>query len=471
MPSLPPRFFAFLVLATLPAAAQTPPLAQEPAAKDRPNFLFIVADDLATRLGCYGDPAAVSPNLDRLAREGLLFERAYCQGVVCTPSRTSFMLGLNNKHAKPNHFIKHPETMTLGRWMRTHGYQTCAIGKLDHDDPKDAYVDPKGWDVRVKREDIKLPVKPKQLTPIHEDLGLQRKNISFIGVQDTAEATTDGMRAERALQFLKTERDPSKPFFLAVGFHSPHVPWDSTRECTDKHHKTEFALEKTPATVTPLPPGSLMHEPGLELSAPLQRTAQKGYYAAVTFLDQQVGRLLDALDQMGLGKNTVVVFTSDHGYHLGWRGQWCKHSLDEQVLRVPLIVRKPGAPTGQRAKGFVELLDLFPSFCGFAQIPAPDTLDGRSFVPMVLDPSAPGKEAAFCWSGNGRTVRTSRWRLVERTDGSRELYDHESDPQEFFSVADAPKNTAVLGELHSLLEKEFGPLPRKSAQPAAAKSE
>jgi uncharacterized sulfatase len=283
-----------------------------------------------------------------------------------------------------------------------------------------------------------------------------------MGIQDSPQATTDGIRTERALHFLKSERDPKKPFFLGVGFHTPHVPWDTTKECFDQHQKTKFTLEQTPADATRLPAGSLLQEPGLELSESLQQTAQKGYYAAVTFLDQQVGRLLDALRTMGLSENTWVVFTSDHGYHLGWRGQWCKHSLDEQVLRVPLIVRKPGSTSGQHTQAIVELLDLFPSFCEFAQIPVPNTLDGRSFLPLLENPAAPGKEAAFCQSGNGRTVRTARWRLVERFDGSRELYDHDADPGEFFSVADAAENAPILSTLHSFLEKELGPLPRKS---------
>ena len=245
MASFLPRSLALVCLIALSLHADSP-RANEPAPDlprlARPNILFIVADDLATRLGCYGDRAAITPNLDRLAQEGLLFHRAYCQGVVCTPSRTSFMLGLNNQHAKPTHFIQNPDTITLGRWMRTHGYQTCSIGKLDHDDPKDSYVDPKAWDVRVKREDIVLPVKPNHLTPIHEDLGLRRQNISRMGIQDSPQATTDGIRTERALHFLKSERDPKKPFFLGVGFHTPHVPWDTTKECFDQHQKTKFTL-------------------------------------------------------------------------------------------------------------------------------------------------------------------------------------------------------------------------------------
>jgi arylsulfatase A-like enzyme len=434
---------------------------------DSPNFLFIVADDLATRLGCYGDKAAVTPHIDRLAKEGVLFERAYCQGVVCTPSRTSFMLGLSNAHAQARHFIQHPETMTMGRWMREHGYQTCAIGKLDHDDPEDRYTDPRAWDVRVKREEIKPLKKMPQFARLDEDLGLKREKISFIGVAEAPEAVQDWARAERMLEFFDRERDPKKPFFAAIGFHSPHGPWETTEECFGRQDPTRFTLEPTPPGATALPPGSLLHEPGFEMSEGRQREGQKGYYAAVTFLDQQIGRLMDFLKSRDLLENTIVVLTSDHGYHLGWRGQWCKHSLDEQVLRVPLIVRHPQGARGASAGGIVELIDLFPSFCEMARLPAPRTLDGKSFLHLVQNPAESGKRVAFCRGSNGRTARDSRWRLIERNDGARELYDHESDPSEYFSVAEKPENAGVLKGLHKLLEGEFGALPKTSSKGGA----
>jgi uncharacterized sulfatase len=430
----------------------------------RPNFLFIIADDLATRLGCYGDRAAMTPNLDRLAAEGVLFNRAYCQGAVCTASRTSFMLGLNSRHANASHFLSYPETMTMGRWFRERGYQTCSIGKIDHDDPKDSYVDPKAWDVRVKREDM-APRGGLQRIFFDEDLGLQRKRVSLIGVAEAPEAVGDSVRTERMLAFLEKERDAAKPFFAAIGFHAPHVPWDSTRPVFEAFDLKKFTLETTPGNASALPAGSLLQEPGMEFSEPRQREGLRGYYAAVTMLDQQVGRLLEHLRSKGLLDNTVVVFTSDHGYHLGWRGQWCKHSIDEQVLRVPLIVRHPGGAKGAVADGIVELLDLFPSFCEIAGHPAPEPLDGRSFVPILKEPGARGKEAAFCQWGNGRTVRTQRWRLTERSDGSSELYDHDRDAGEFFNViADAQHAPAVDG-LRGLLVKEFGPM-RLTPQPA-----
>ena len=440
---------------SLPAPSAT----NEPAAPTKPNILFIIADDLATRLGCYGDKAALTPNLDRLASEGVVFNRAYCQGSVCTPSRTSFMLGLNTRHAKANHFILHPETVTLGRWFREHGYQTAAIGKIDHDDPNDAYTDPQAWDVRVKRENM-APKLPAQNTFFDEDLGQRRKRVSLIRVADSPEAMADWVRAERMIQFFDKERDPAKPFFAAIGFHTPHVPWDATRAHFEAHDPDKFKPENTPSGATPLPPGSLLQEPGLEISDAHQREGLRAYYAAVTTLDHEIGRLLDALRARGLLDNTLVVFTSDHGYHLGWRGQWCKHSLAEQVLRVPLIVRHPEGAKGAKAGGIVELLDLFPTFCDFARLPVPDSLDGKSFLPLLLDPKSEGKPGAFCQWGNGRTVRTERWRLTERRDGSAELYDHSTDPAEYHNLIAKPGLAQLAKRLHGMLEAEFGPAQR-----------
>jgi uncharacterized sulfatase len=428
------------------------------ASSEHPNILFIVADDLATRLGCYGDKAAITPNIDRLAKESVLFESAYAQGVVCTPSRTSFMLGLNNRHASSRHFILHPETMTMGRWFREHGYQTCSIGKIDHDDPKDSYVDPKAWDVRVKREDLPAKTRPAPLNIISEDTGQSHRRVIAYGTNESLEALADLSRAERLLKFFKEERNSEKPFLACIGFHAPHQANEFTLAAWAAHDTKKFVLEPTPADATTLPKGSLLQEPGMGLSEARQREAMRAYYAAVTTLDGIIGDLLTHLKADGHLENTMIVFTSDQGYHLGWRDQWCKHSLDEQVMRVPLIVKMPGATAG-RAQGIVELLDLFPSFNDFAGLPPAPNLDGKSFLANVRDPQSPGKNAAFCRGMNGRTVRTSRYRLTERNDGKVELYDHVSDPLEYHSVADLPEHADTIKRLRGLLLAELGPLP------------
>ena len=450
----------FILLSVLPLLPALPGSGTGLAAAEKPNLLFLIADDLATRLGSYGDAAAITPHLDRLAAEGVIFTKAYCQGAVCTPSRTSFMLGLNTRHAKSDHFRHHPDTMTMGRWFREHGYQTFSVGKIDH---TEEYLDPQAWEIRARDAEVKPPVTQGRRISLEEDLGTQKRRVSHLGIEDQSEALLDWARAERAIRFFDEERDETRPFFAAIGFHSPHGPWDTTRAIHERHDPAKFAPEITPADVAPLPPGSLLHEPGLELSEARQREGLRGYYAAVTLLDEQIGRLLDHLRAKGQLDNTLVVFTSDHGYHLGWRGQWCKHSIDEQVMRVPLIVRHPQGAKGARAGGIVELLDLFPTFCDFAGLPAPETLDGKSFLPLLIDPKAAGKPGAFCQWGNGRTVRTQRWRLVERRDGSRELYDHSTDTAEYHNVIANPVHEALVERLHGMLETEFGPMTKAPA--------
>ena len=443
--------FLWLVAATGLQAAESP--------ARKPNIVFLIADDLATRLGCYGDKAAVTPNLDRLAGEGIMFNRAYAQGSVCIPSRTSFMLGLNNRHAGADHFKRHPESMTLGRWFREHGYQTFSVGKIDHNE---TYTDPKAWDIRVPIRDCKRAATPRHaLESAEEDQGRKRPTGLRFHVEEDIESLDDHARTERTIHFLKHQRDPKRPFFAAVGFHSPHDPWEATRAMHEALDPSRFILEwPSPGDASPLPPRALFDDPGFDMSPGRQRELQRLYYATVTLLDWEVGRILDQLRAQGLLENTVVVFTSDQGFHLGWRGQWHKHTLSEEVLRVPLIVRLPQGPRGAKAGGIVELLDLFPTFCDLAGPPIPENLDGKSFRPLLEDPKAEGKPCAFCsmppgW-GNGRTVRTLRWRLTERLDGSRELYDLHNDPLEYYNVVDRPDNEPLVRRLHAMLEKEFG---------------
>jgi hypothetical protein len=446
---------AVLGLAAVSAGAAEPP---------RPNVLFLVADDLATRLGCYGDPAAITPNLDGLAKQGVVFTHAYAQGSVCIPSRTAFMLGLNNAHARANHFQQHPETMTLGRWFRAHGYQTFSVGKIDH---TEEYLDPAAWDIHVPYAELKPKRGLGALQKLDEDLpqpdGTKLgRNFSLVGIGDSPDQMHDATVADQAVEFLATRRDHEKPFFAAVGFHSPHVPWFSLRSLHGAFDPARFTLAHDPDDATPLPLHSLHYEPGLANSPERQREALHAYYAAVSLLDAQVGRILAALEAEGVAKNTVVVFTSDHGYHLGWRGQWVKHTISEQVLNVPLIVRAPGAAAGEKAEGIVELIDLFPTFCDLAGVPAPDHLDGASFASRLLNPAAAGKPAAFVsmpkgW-GNGRSVRTARWRYIERNDGSQELYDHTTDRDEYHNVAQRPEHAATVRDHAALLERTFGPL-------------
>ena len=418
-------------------------------AGEQPNILFIVSDDLATRVGCYGDQAAITPHIDRLAAEGICFDRAYVQGVVCTPSRTAFMLGLNNRHAHRNHFVTHTETMTMGRWFRQHGYQTFSVGKIDHSKP---FIDPNAWDIRGEISDAPI----SGLRVIQEDEGDLRRRVSRYVVVDSAESTRDWKVAQRAIRFLREERDSSRPFFAAVGFFKPHQPCVSTKTQFDRHDPQRFLLQPTPVDATPV--GHAAYVPGIALRESHQRLAQHAYYASVSHMDDQFGRLLEATRADGLLDNTVVLFTSDHGFHLGWRGQWAKHDLSEEVMRVPLIVRYPRlVASGSRTSGIVELIDLFPTFVELAGLPSPETIDGRSFVAQLKEPSTPGKRAAFCDNGiRGRTVRSPNWRLTQYPGGRDELYHLPSDPHEYYNVIDQPRNQKIALRLARWLDAELG---------------
>ena len=421
-------------------------------ALERLNILFIVSDDLATRVGCYGDKAAITPNIDRLAEEGICFDRAYVQGTVCTPSRTAFMLGLNNRHARRNHFVMHPETMTMGRWFREHGYQTFSIGKIDHGEH---FIDPKAWDIRGKFNDTPF----SGLKVIREDESELHRRVTRYKVAESAEETRDWKVAERAMEFLREERDPEKPFFAAVGFFKPHQPCVSTIKHFQQHDPNRFTLQPTPTDTTPV--GHAAYVPGIKLSEEQQRLAQRAYYASVSHMDEQLGRLLGFARESNLLDNTLVLFTSDHGYHLGWRGQWAKHDLSEEVMRVPLIVRYPKLiEPNTRTRGIVELIDLFPTFADVAGLPIPNTLDGKSFISQLKNPTAPGKQAAFCDNGvRGRTARAPNWRLIQYPNGKHELYHLPSDPHEYYNVFGKPGNERIGQRLSLMLDEEFGALP------------
>jgi arylsulfatase A-like enzyme len=432
--------------------------AENPAQK--PNFLFLIADDLSPRLGCYGDKSAKTPNLDKLARKGITFTHAYAQGAVCIPSRTSFMLGLNNHHADCNYFKTHPETMTMGRWFRENGYQTFSVGKIDHDE---TYTDPKAWDIRVPIAECRLGATPVNKSRFDEDNGLKRETFLTYSRDERVEATSDWARTESAIHYLEKERQADKPFFAAVGFLSPHTPWETTLDMYHKQKSDSYSLEwPPPARNTPISEKALHYNPGLDFSKELQQQCMQQYYATIGLLDQQIGRLMKVLEKQDLMKNTIIVFISDQGFHLGWRGQWIKHTISEQVLHVPLIVSLPNGIRKAKADGIVELLDLFPTFCELAKIPTPENLDGTSFLPLLKNPKAEGKLAAYTsmppgW-GYGRTVRTKEWRLIERLDGTKELYSHPADKDEYFNVIDKPENKTVAADLHALLEEMFGTL-------------
>ena len=434
----------------------------------RPNVLFITADDLRPDLGCYGHKVVRSPSIDRLAARGTRFDRAYCQYPVCNPSRTSFLTGLRPDSTRvldnSTHFRKTiPDVVTLPQLFRQNGYATASLGKIFHrgltmEELRPEMDDAKSWD----------SARYFQATPI--GLTGEGRNLTggrvpwcrWLAAEGGDEDQPDGQVAQAAVQFLETNRN--RPFFLAIGFHKPHDPFNAPKKYFDLYPLDRLEPASDPARRgADLPSaigGGAWAREFERFNDRDRREFIRAYYAGVSFTDAQVGKVLDALDRLGLAENTVVVFLGDHGFHLGERGWWNKNTLFELSARVPLIVSDPRAKQrGSATKRLVELLDLYPTLADLCGVTPPGGLEGRSFRPMLDDPQQPGKQAAYTQVKRGRiegrSVRTERWRYTEWDGGGQgaELYDQDADPGEYHNLAGDPAQARTVTELKSLLRR------------------
>lgn len=446
------------------------------AAGPRPNVLLLMADDLAVTLGCYGHPLAQTPHLDALARRGVLFERAYCQFPHCNPSRASVLSGLRPDTTRvtnneDNLYANLPDVVTLPRHFRQHGYATARCGKIFHlgvPSGLESMDDPQAWDFGTPfRDERPYPQSRTSAVSVATGKGQGLKWTETTGADDDL---VDGNFAKTAVAWLE-QRDPSKPFFLAVGFHRPHLPLVAPAKYFDLYPFENVTLPPEPPLredeadiPAPARNGAV---PGYTLTAtPEQRRAAiRGYLATVSYMDAQAGRVLEALRRLGLEEQTIVIFTSDHGWHLGEHGLWHKRSLFEESARVPLLIAAPAAAgNGKRSSSLTELLDLYPTLCDLAALPPPPgfSLQGMSLRPVLFDPGASVHEAVFTQARRGseaqhwgRSVRTERWRCTEWDQGRSgiELYDHENDPGEFTNLANDPDHAATLAELRALFSR------------------
>lgn len=472
----PLRFLVALSALTVTAIFSSAAFAETPARK--PNVLFISTDDLNLDLGAYGHRQVKSPHIDRLASRGVKFDLAYCQYPLCNPSRVSMLTGLRPDTARVHNLATDfrdtiPDAVTLPQLFRQNGYFTARVGKIFHygvpreigtsgkDDPIswDTVVNPIGRD---KTEEDKLHVLTRGTGTT---LGF---SMAWLDMDGTDEEQTDGQGVTETIKLLEQAAKSGKPFFIGMGFYRPHTPFVATKKWFELYPLEKVRLpEANLDALKDVPDISLYIRPanyGLPESG--LRDCVRGYWASVSFLDDQVGRLLAALERLKLADNTIVVFFSDNGFLLGQHGQWQKQLLFDESARVPLIVYAPGAKgNGRSSPRAVELLDVYPTLQELCSLPGPpQKLEGRSLVPLLNDPSAPFKPAIFSQvtrtKGKGNmfmaySARTERWRYTEwGPDGieGRELYDHKSDPQEFKNLANDAAYAKVIAEMRRHLE-------------------
>jgi len=454
--------FLFCVLCSSTLAAQP----------RQPNVLFISTDDLNNDLGTYGHALVKSPNVDRLARRGVRFDRAYTQFPLCSPSRSSMMTGLRPDTTKVYNLQKHfrealPDVVTMAQLFQNNGYFAARVGKIYH------YGNPGGigtnglddapsWNVRVNPRGVDKD-EEKVLTNLTPARGLGA-SLSFYASPASDEEHTDGIVALETIKLLEQNKD--KPFFIAAGFYRPHCPYIAPKKYFDLYPIDRIqAAQEVPGERERLLPAALQTQDwnfGVDEMA--QRQSIQAYYASISFMDAQVGKLLDALDRLGLTENTIVIFWSDHGYLLGQHGQWHKQSLFEGSARTPLIFAGPGTIARGKASGrTVEAVDFYPTLadlCGLKDTPT--NLAGVSLRPLLRDPNAKWDKPAITQQirGNsqngffmGYSVRNERYRYTEWDQGRKgiELYDYQVDAAELKNFANDPKYAKAIDQMKKLL--------------------
>jgi len=443
----------------------------------RPNVLFIPVDDLRPQLGCYGRKEIVSPNIDRLASEGVVFERAYCNVPVCGASRASLMKGVR---PTPTRFRTYdtradkdlPHATSLPLHFRNHGYTTVSNSKVYHhrnDDIKAWSERP--WGPRGKWYGGWCAYRNEESQRIIDELKQSgKKNArgpAFESADVPDETCPDGMTAVRAISDLRRLKAADKPFFLATGFLKPHLPFNAPKRYWDLYDRDRIDLADNPFRPKDAPNAAIHNwgemrayagiPPKGPVSKDLERSLVHGYYACVSYTDAQVGKIMRELDRLGLRDNTIVCLWGDHGWNLNEHGLWCKHSNFNTSLQAPIIVSAPGVRGGGRTRALAEFVDIYPSLCELTGLPLPDHLEGTSFVPLLEDTSRPWKRAIFSRYMNGDSVRTDRhlyteWHNKRGQFYGRMLYDHQTDPKENVNVSERPENAALVRRLSALLK-------------------
>ncbi len=476
------RFLLLLAISMVPLFADTT------RGTDRPNVLFIASDDMNCDLGAFGNRQVKTPNLERLCQLGVRFDRAYCQQPLCGPSRASIMTGLR-PDTLDMHTLKHelrrknPDVVTLGQLFRNNGYYVARAGKIYHySNPRqigtDGNDDLASWDERFNPVGIDRS-QQENITRY----GAGRENDTNLGISmawwdpvSRDEEHTDGMVASKIIELIKQKKD--QPFFLAAGFFNPHCPYVAPKKYFDLYPIDEILmpdLDQARLDLQDVPSMAVQRDTRnwpfyfKDVTVQQARKCKQAYYACNSFVDAQVGRLLDALEQQGLMQNTIVVFWSDHGYFLGEKGLWYKRKAFERSARMPLIIAAPGFSKGEASSKPVELIDLYPTLADLCGLTPPDNLEGRSLRPLLdqVDTPSWNKPAVTqVWHSPqawGYSIRTDRFRYTEWLQGKagRELYDHQVDPNEVNNLADKPDYADKVAELSAVCARYVNLKPHK----------
>lgn len=448
------KAFSASLLLTLAASSA-------PAAA-KPDILFIAIDDLNDWVGHLGgNPDVKTPNLDRLARRGMSFANAHCAAPACNPSRAALMSGLRpstegvytNNH---DFEIALRDSLTLTEHFRNNGYRILAGGKIYHHNK----AGQRFWDEYRERKELEPPGKPKGGFN-----GLNRAHFDWAALDTVAEEDMpDYKLVSWAIDQLASP-PTDKPLFLAVGIVKPHLPWYAPKKYFDLYPKDKLTLPKVPDDdLNDIPPiGLKMANPEGDhksvIDAGLWRDGVQAYLATISFVDDQIGRLIDAVDKAPRGKDTIIALWGDHGWHLGEKQHWRKFTLWEEATRAPLIVAAPGAgKAGEACQRPVDFVSIYPTLCDLAGLPLPGHLQGPSLKPLLQNPGAAWARMALTTHGRGEHgIRSDRWRYIRYHDGTEELYDHQTDPMEWKNLASDSAHTELKADMGKWIPKEEVP--------------
>jgi len=457
------RFLAILILSS----------AYSLSARDKPNVLFIISDDLtATALGCYGNKLCKTPNIDRLAAQGTLFSRAYCQATFCGPSRASLMFGYYPYASKATGYTSGRKEVGADKssWaqhFKKNGYHSARISKVFHmgvppDVAKgsDGADDPESWDevYNSKGPETKVAGLAEMLS--HNPGGLKKgtgssQSFNVVEAEGDDLVHSDGKTAQKAVELLHKYKDMEKPFFLAVGFVRPHVPLVAPKKYFAPYPIGKIVLPpKIPGDQDDIPQNSANKRTTANYKMDLnqQKGTLRAYYASVSFVDALVGKILTALEATGQRDNTIIIFTSDHGYHLGEHDMWQKVSIHEESAKVPLIISVPGKKPAV-CHSLAELIDLYPTVSQLCGLKIPGNIQGKDISGMLDDPAVKVRDAALS-SGKGRLLRTEKWALLDYGK-TGELYDMEKDPKQYNNLIDDSKYVEVLSGMKEKLKAKL----------------